>query len=57
MPLAVCPACENPVRIEARGWVKDRDSRPVRQAWQVQPHTASDDDSGGRQCDGTGKVV
>ncbi len=57
MALAVCPECERPVPIVSRGWVEDRDGRRTRQAWQVQPHPRIDTDTGGPNCDGTGKVV
>jgi hypothetical protein len=58
MALALCPHCDRLVRIEAHGHRVDRDGMTVRQrAWIVQPHTAVDDDSGGRQCAGTGRTV
>jgi hypothetical protein len=47
-----CPECHDMVPIEPAGAANDRQA-----TWVPKPHPASDDDTGGRQCPGTGKAI
>lgn len=51
--LALCPSCDRPVKVEARGYVQGK----RQQKWLVLKHPALGDDSGGRDCDGVGRFV
>jgi len=50
---AVCPICERLVKVESRGMRADR----RRQILVVVRHVPFGDDTGGKDCDGTGRTV
>jgi hypothetical protein len=54
MTSGYCPACERVVPIKPGLEIERGKSARY---WIILPHPAPDDDTGGRNCDGTGKRI